>query len=98
MYSLFIDTHDKNVIVVLFKDGSVFKIKNISSNNKHSQVTLPTIRDILDEYPYVGLSCFDEFHKGYKIDPKKIPTLRILDYQRVTKKEREEAKKKFSQK
>ena len=28
----------------------------------------------------------------------KIPTLRILDYQRVTKKEREEAKKKFSQK
>ena len=49
MYSLFIDTHDKNVIVVLFKDGSVFKIKNISSNNKHSQVTLPTIRDILNE-------------------------------------------------
>ena len=28
----------------------------------------------------------------------KIPTLRILDYQRVTKKEREEAIKKFSQK
>ena len=28
----------------------------------------------------------------------KMPTLRILDYQRVTKKEREEAKKKFSQK
>ena len=28
----------------------------------------------------------------------KIPTLRILDYQRVTKKEREEAKKKFGQK
>ena len=28
----------------------------------------------------------------------KIPTLRILDYQRVTKKEREEALKKFGQK
>ena len=37
------------------------------------------IRDILDEYPYVGLGCFDEFHKGYKIDPRKIPTLKLSE-------------------
>lgn len=49
MYSLFIDTHDKNVVIVLFKDGIVFKEKNIVSNNKHSEVTIPTLNDLLNE-------------------------------------------------
>ena len=49
MYSLFIDTHDKNVVIVLYKDGNVINSKNISTNSKHSQVTLPTIRDVLNE-------------------------------------------------
>ena len=49
MFSLFIDTHDKNVVIGLYKDGNVINSKNISTNSKHSQVTLPTIRDVLKE-------------------------------------------------
>jgi len=49
MYTLFIDTHDKDVVIVLYKDGIVFNSKIINTNSKHSQVTLPTIRDILNE-------------------------------------------------
>ena len=49
MYSLYIDTHDKNVIIVLFKDGIVLDKKDVVSNSKHSQITLPNIKAILDE-------------------------------------------------
>lgn len=49
MYSLYIDTHDKNVVIILFKDGKVLDMKTLSSTNKHSQITLPTIREVLDE-------------------------------------------------
>ncbi len=47
MYTLFLDTHDKNVIVVIFKDGKVLEKKDIVSANKHSQVTMPTIDEAL---------------------------------------------------
>lgn len=49
MYSLFIDTHDKSVIIVLYKDGIVLDKKDIFSKNKHSQIALPTIDSILKE-------------------------------------------------
>jgi len=49
MYSLYIDTHDKNVVIVLFKDGNVLNMKDVESKSKHSQITLPTIREVLDE-------------------------------------------------
>jgi len=49
MYSLYIDTHDKNVVVVLYKNGLVIDLEDIVSiNNKHSQIVLPTIDSILN--------------------------------------------------
>lgn len=47
MYSLFIDTHDKNVIVILFKDGKILKKEDIVSSNKHSEITMPTLDNVL---------------------------------------------------
>lgn len=49
MYSLFIDTHDKDVIIVLFKDGTIFVKKDIVTLNKHSEITMPTIDLVLKE-------------------------------------------------
>ncbi len=49
MYSLFIDTHDKNVVIIIYKDGKVYKMKNIESKNKHSEITMPTIDSLFSE-------------------------------------------------
>lgn len=49
MYTLFLDTHDKKVIVVIYKDGKIVCDKDILSANKHSQVTIPTIVESLSE-------------------------------------------------
>lgn len=49
MYSLFIDTHDKNVIVILFKDGKILCKEENVSNNKHSEITMPVIAKIFKE-------------------------------------------------
>ena len=49
MYSLFLDTHDKNVVVVLYKDGVVVCNETLESNNKHSVITIPTIKKVLEE-------------------------------------------------
>ncbi|MBQ4032316.1 MAG: tRNA (adenosine(37)-N6)-threonylcarbamoyltransferase complex dimerization subunit type 1 TsaB [Bacilli bacterium] len=49
MYSLFIDTHDKNVVVIIYKDGKVFKMKNVESKNKHSEITMPIIDSLFGE-------------------------------------------------
>ena len=49
MYSLFIDTHDKNVVVIIYKDGKVFKMKNVESKNKHSEITMPIIDSLFSE-------------------------------------------------
>ena len=48
MYSLFIDTHGKNVLIILFKDGKVLEKIDIATMNKHSVVTMPSIRQILE--------------------------------------------------
>jgi tRNA threonylcarbamoyl adenosine modification protein YeaZ len=48
LYTLFIDTHDKNVLIILFKDGKIISTEDLETKNKHSEVALPTIASILD--------------------------------------------------
>ncbi len=48
MYTLFIDTHDKNVLIILYKDGKIISSKNLETTNKHSEVTMPTIDNVLN--------------------------------------------------
>lgn len=47
MYTLFIDTHDKNVLIILYKDGKIIKKEDILSSNKHSEITMPVIDQVL---------------------------------------------------
>lgn len=47
--TLFIDTHDKNVLIIIFKDSKIFKMENLATVNKHSEVTMPTIDKILKD-------------------------------------------------
>ncbi len=49
MYSLFIDTHDKDIILVLFKDGKEFASKIRTSERNHSDFTMPMLDDLLKE-------------------------------------------------
>ena len=49
MYSLFIDTHDKSVVAIIYKDGKVLKMKNVESKNKHSEITMPIIDSLFSE-------------------------------------------------
>lgn len=49
MYSLFIDTHSKNVLIILFKDGKIMVKNDVESKNKHSEITMPTIIKTLEE-------------------------------------------------
>lgn len=49
MYSLFIDTHDKNVTIILFKNGKILCKEENETNNKHSEVTMPIIERIFRE-------------------------------------------------
>lgn len=49
LYTLFIDTHDKNVLIILFKDGKIFKSENLLTTNKHSEVAMPTIDKVLSD-------------------------------------------------
>jgi len=48
MYSLFIDTHDKNIILGLYKDGVVTDSRNINSGLHHSDLIMPSIKELLD--------------------------------------------------
>ena len=47
MYTLFIDTHDKNVLIILFKDGKIIVKEDLETKNKHSEVAMPTIDKVL---------------------------------------------------
>ncbi len=47
LYTLFIDTHDKNVLIILYKDGKILNKENLTTMNKHSEVTMPTIEKVL---------------------------------------------------
>lgn len=47
MYSLFIDTHDIEIIIGLYKDGKIIDSSTKSSPRHHSEIIMPTIREIL---------------------------------------------------
>ena len=47
MYSLLIDTHGKNVLIILYKDGKIFCLENLETQNKHSQVAMPLLDKVL---------------------------------------------------
>lgn len=49
LYTLFIDTHDKNVLIILYKDGKIINKENLETKNKHSEVTMPTIDKVLKD-------------------------------------------------
>lgn len=49
MYTLFLDTHDKEVIVALYKEMKLVNIVDKVSGYQHSQIALPTIKSLLDE-------------------------------------------------
>ena len=49
MYTLFIDTHDKNVLIILYKDGKIIIKENLETKNKHSEVAMPTIAKVLED-------------------------------------------------
>lgn len=48
MYSLYIDTHFLDVIICLFKDGRLLEKIEKKSTFKHSIITMPAIREIID--------------------------------------------------
>lgn len=47
MYTLFIDTHFKDVVIAIYQDGKLLK-KDVSDNQRHSVVTMPMIVSALD--------------------------------------------------
>lgn len=47
MYTLFIDTHDKNVLIILYKDGKIVMKEDIVSANRHSEITMPVLDKVL---------------------------------------------------
>ena len=49
MYSLFIDTHDEMIKIILFQDGKIEQKEIKSSSMKHSVITMPTIDEILNK-------------------------------------------------
>jgi tRNA threonylcarbamoyl adenosine modification protein YeaZ len=49
LYTLFIDTHDKNVLIILYKDGKIINKENLETKNKHSEVAMPTIEKVLKD-------------------------------------------------
>ncbi len=49
MYTLFLDTHDQEVVVVLYKDKNIIEVVNKVSGYQHSQVALPTIKEVLEK-------------------------------------------------
>lgn len=49
MYSLFIDTHASNIILVLYKDNQIIKKVTQESSMSHSVYCLPLIKSLLEE-------------------------------------------------
>lgn len=49
MYTLFIDTHDTSVLVILYKDGKIIAKKDIQSTNKHSEIAMPVLDQVITE-------------------------------------------------
>ncbi len=47
MYTLFIDTHDAKVTIIIYKDGHIITKEILESQNKHSEITMPTLEKAL---------------------------------------------------
>ena len=48
MYTLFLDTHDEEITIALFKDDNLLD-KNVTvSNRHHSDYTMPMLKELLD--------------------------------------------------
>ena len=48
MFTLFLDTHDKNIIEVLFKNDKVFDKEIRLSEKQHSDYTIPMLKTLLE--------------------------------------------------
>lgn len=48
MYSLFIDTHDMDIVIALFKDGKALDTNIKKSERQHSDYTMPMIKEIIE--------------------------------------------------
>lgn len=48
MYSVLIDTHDKEVLFVLYKNGQVLDKINKESNMRHSEIAMPSLIDLIE--------------------------------------------------
>ena len=49
MYTLLIDTHFSEVLILLYKDGKVISKVREESNQSHSILTMPLLNDLLDK-------------------------------------------------
>ena len=49
MYSLLIDTHDKDVLFALYKDGKVVDFINRESNMRHSEIAMPSLIELIEK-------------------------------------------------
>jgi tRNA threonylcarbamoyl adenosine modification protein YeaZ len=49
LYTLFIDTHDKKVLMILYRDGKIINKEYLETKNKHSEVAMPTIEKVLKD-------------------------------------------------
>ncbi len=49
MYSLFIDTHAEEVLMILYKDGNFLNLKSVPSPQNHSTVAMSTLHQLLSE-------------------------------------------------
>ena len=48
MYSLFVDTHNDIMVIALYDNGELKSIKEIESNQSHSNNLIPAIKEILN--------------------------------------------------
>lgn len=49
MYTLLIDTHDKDILVCIYKDGKVLKKIGKTSPNNHSNIVMPMLSKLFDD-------------------------------------------------
>lgn len=48
MFSLFIDTHDKNLIIGIYKDGKILDSEKKESTRNHGDYTMPMLQEVLN--------------------------------------------------
>lgn len=49
MYSLYIDTHDAEIVIALYKNGKYLDSKIKQSTRNHSDYTMPLLKELLDD-------------------------------------------------